>query len=83
MGVAIEEGITLMKIMLSLAIASIVLAAPSFAQDQKSAPQTPQTEQGMRGMSGDMMSRMNKMMDHCEKMMSERHKQMPAQQKGG
>jgi predicted lipid-binding transport protein (Tim44 family) len=52
--------------------------APSFAQDQKAQPETPQAEQGMKGgmmggmMGGDMMTRMNKMMDQCEKMMSER-----------
>ena len=64
-----------MKLAISLAtVAGIALMAPAFAQDQKAQPETPQAEQGMKGgmMGGDMMTRMNKMMDQCEKMMSER-----------
>jgi len=61
-----------MKIAIALAaIAGIALAVPSLAQDQKPAPQGPQADQGTKGgmMDGNMMARMNKMMDQCEKMM--------------
>ena len=65
-----------MKLALALAVlAGMTLSVPSFAQDQKAPGQAPQTEQGMKGMmkggtmDGDMMARMNKMMDQCEKMM--------------
>lgn len=59
------------------AAAALALAIPAFAQDQKAPDQTPQAEQGMKGMmkggamDSDMMARMNKMMDRCEKMMGE------------
>jgi hypothetical protein len=62
-----------MKFAIALAAtAGIAFAATSFAQDQKTPVQTPQAEQGMGGMTmpPDMMARMNKMMDQCEKMMS-------------
>ena len=61
-----------MKLAIALAaVTGIAFAAPSFAQDQKAPAQTPQAEQGMGGMmmNRDMMARMNKMMDQCEKMM--------------
>jgi hypothetical protein len=51
-----------------LLAASFALSAPAYAQEQKPAPaMTPQHDQGM--MPADMMARMNKMMDRCEKMM--------------
>jgi hypothetical protein len=52
----------------ALLAADFALSGPAFAQEQKPAPaMTPQHDQGM--MSADMMARMNKMMDRCEKMM--------------
>ena len=78
-----------MKLALALAVlAGMALSVPSFAQDQKAPGQAPQTEQGMKGMmkggtmDGDMMARMNKMMDQCEKMMGNHHKGKRHQNKG-
>ena len=48
----------------ALLAASLALSGPSYAQDRKAPP-----KQGMM-MQGDMMARMNAMMDRCEKMMS-------------
>ena len=81
-----------MKIALAAAIAiAAVLSVPSFAQDQKAPDQPTQNDSGMKGMEmmkngmmqGDMMARMNKMMDRCEKMMgSGMHKGMRHHKKG-
>ena len=74
-----------MKIALAAAIAAAaVLSVPSFAQDQKAPDQPTQNDSGMNGMmQGDMMARMNKMMDQCEKMMgSGMHKGMRHHKKG-
>lgn len=52
----------------ALLAAGFALSAPASAQEQKPASaMTPQHDRGM--MSADMMARMNKMMDRCEKMM--------------
>lgn len=69
--------------LVSAVVAAITLSIPSFAQDQKAPEQTTQPEQGMRGgmmkggmMDSDMMARMTKMMDQCEKMMGSHQKGM-------
>ena len=62
-----------MKLVFALIAATgIAIAVPSLAQDQKAPSQAPQADQGMGGMmmNRDMMTRMNKMMEQCEKMMS-------------
>lgn len=62
------------------------LTLPAYAQDQKAPNQMPQAGQGMM-MPPDMMARMNKMMDQCEKMMASgdmkglKGKGMPRQKK--
>lgn len=48
--------------------AGIALSSPSSAQEQKAPAMSPQSGQGMT-MPPEMMARMNKMMDQCEKMM--------------
>ena len=57
--------------------AGLALSSPSFAQEQKAPAMSPQTGQGMT-MPPEMMARMNKMMDQCEKMMgnTDMHKRM-------
>jgi hypothetical protein len=56
-------------------IAGATLASPSFAQDQKPLPPRHLLPRPCRKMAmtrrPEMVARMNKMMDQCEKMMSE------------
>jgi hypothetical protein len=54
----------------ALLVAGLALSSPVYAQDQKPPATSPQAGQGMT-MPPEMMARMNKMMDMCEKMMGD------------
>lgn len=56
----------------ALLVAGLALSLPSYAQDQKAPASTtpPQAGQNMT-MPPEMIARMNKMMDQCEKMMGD------------
>lgn len=69
----------------ALLIAGLAFSSPSYSQEQKAPAMTPPTGQGMTMPPGqgmmmppEMMARMNKMMDQCEKMMGahDMHKNM-------
>lgn len=66
----------------ALFVAISALSSLAFAQDQKAPSASPKADQPMM-MPAEMMARMNKMMDMCEKMMSNNnmHKSMMRQHK--
>ena len=58
------------RCLLAAALIGLSAAIPAYAQDQKPATPAPQAGQAMT-MPPEMVARMNKMMDQCEKMMGD------------
>ena len=61
------EMTPMQKLLFAAALVGLALTLPGYAQDQKSQDQMMGSQR--MTMSPDMMARMNRMMDRCEKMM--------------
>lgn len=60
------------KLILATGLVGFALLGSAYAQEQKAPAPAPQANQGMM-MPPEMVARMNKMMDQCEKMMGDDH----------